>query len=95
MEPSDILSQDPKGQLDSGEKTYFPALHVGLNKSSAVVCFLFMYFCSCTYVFLGRQPNKETTRQEFISLDGDSVPLYDRGFALGLVSEDGQSKPEG
>lgn len=41
--------------------------------------------------------DNQTRKQqdEFISLDGDSVPLYDRGFALGLVSEDGQSKPEG
>ena len=43
-ELSDILIQDPNGELDSGEKTYFPALHVGLNKSSAVVCFLFHMF---------------------------------------------------
>ncbi|CBI16864.3 unnamed protein product, partial [Vitis vinifera] len=75
-------SHDPKGQLDSGEKTYFPALHVGLNKSSAVS------------FWVDNQTRKQQDK-EFISLDGDSVPLYDRGFALGLVSEDGQSKPEG
>lgn len=44
-ELSVVLTQDPNGELDSGEKTYFPALHVGLKKSSAVVC-------SSSYVLL-------------------------------------------
>lgn len=32
--------------------------------------------------------------KDFI-LDGDSVPLYDRGYALGLTSADGSSNLDG
>lgn len=29
--------------------------------------------------------------QESIQLDEESTPLYDRGYALGLISEDGST----
>jgi zinc finger CCHC domain-containing protein 8 len=38
----------------------------------------------------GKQQNKE-----FIPLDGNSVPLYDRGYVLGLTSAEGSSNVEG
>lgn len=42
--------------------------------------------------------DNQTTKQQngkFIPLDDNSVPLYDRGFALGLTSDDASSNVEG
>lgn len=33
--------------------------------------------------------------KDVIPLDGKSVPLYDRGYALGLTSADGSSNVDG
>ena len=35
--------QDPNEVSESGEEMFFPALHVGLGKTSAVVSFLFLF----------------------------------------------------
>ncbi|KAK6913468.1 PSP, proline-rich [Dillenia turbinata] len=69
-------SKDPDGVLESGEQTFFPALHVGLEKFSAVSFWMDNG--------AGRSESKEIIR-----LDGDCVPLYDRGYAFGLGSVDG------
>ncbi|KAF8399188.1 hypothetical protein HHK36_015053 [Tetracentron sinense] len=75
------LSQDSNEVLESGEETYFPALHVGVGKSSTVS------------FWMENQARKQQSK-EFIPLDGDSVPLYDREYALGLTSMDGLTNLE-
>ncbi|KAI4352262.1 hypothetical protein L6164_006531 [Bauhinia variegata] len=72
------LSKDPGEVLESGEETFFPALHVGLQSTSAVS-------------FWMDNLTREEQNKEFIPLDGNSVPLYDRGYALGLTSADGST----
>lgn len=74
-------SQDPNEVLESGEKTFFPALHVGVENKSAVS------------FWMDNQTGKQQN-QEFIPLDGNKVPLYDRGYALGLTSAEGSSNVE-
>ncbi|KAA8547831.1 hypothetical protein F0562_004260 [Nyssa sinensis] len=68
--------------LESGEETYFPAVHVGLDKASAV-----------SFWMDNRKRNQQS--KEFIPLDSSSVPLYDRGYSLALTSTDGSSNLEG
>ncbi|KAI8016486.1 Zinc finger CCHC domain-containing protein 8 [Camellia lanceoleosa] len=69
--------------LESGEETYFPALHVGLDNPSAVS------------FWMDNQPMNQQNNREFISLDSKSVPLYDRGYSFGLTLTDGSNKLEG
>ncbi|KAL9158002.1 hypothetical protein ABFS82_08G040000 [Erythranthe guttata] len=66
-------SDDSNVVLESGEKTYFPALRVGLDNSSEVT------------FWVDDQAKIQSTK-EFIPLDGTSVPLYDRGYSLALTS---------
>ncbi|XAR62023.1 hypothetical protein NMG60_11016600 [Bertholletia excelsa] len=61
--------------LESGELTYFPALRVGLDSTSAV-----------SFWMDDRPRSSEST-----PLDSNSVPLYDRGYSLCLSSTDGKS----
>ncbi|XP_061359757.1 uncharacterized protein LOC133303798 [Gastrolobium bilobum] len=75
-------SNDPSEVLESGEETFFPALHVGLEKTSSVS-------------FWMENQTRNDKNKDFIPLDGDSVPLYDRGYALGLTSADGSSNVDG
>ncbi|XP_025014350.1 uncharacterized protein LOC8277324 isoform X1 [Ricinus communis] len=75
-------SQDLNEVLESGEETYFPALCVGTEKSSAVSFWI-------------ENQTKKQLNNDLISSDSDSVPLYDRGFAIGLTSTDGPSNVEG
>ncbi|XVE77448.1 hypothetical protein DITRI_Ditri13aG0063600 [Diplodiscus trichospermus] len=75
-------SQDQNELLESGEETYFPALRVGAEKPSAV-----------SFWIDNQTRNLHDTK--FIPLDGDIVPLYDRGYAMGLTSADGSSNLEG
>ena len=63
-------TQDPNEVSESGEEMVFPALHVGLGKTSAVS------------FWLDNQTGKQ--QDKFIPLDSNSVPLYDRGYALGF-----------
>ncbi|MBA0574094.1 hypothetical protein Golob_001329 [Gossypium lobatum] len=67
---------------ESGEKTYFPALRVGADKPSAVSFWI-------------DDQRRNLPDMEFIPLDGNIVPLYDRGFAMGLTSADASSNLEG
>ncbi|KAF3443923.1 hypothetical protein FNV43_RR13613 [Rhamnella rubrinervis] len=78
----DFSSQDPTEVLESGEETIFPALHVGLKKTSALSFWI-------------DNQIKKPQNDEFIPLDGNFVPLYDRGFALGLTSGGASSNVEG
>ncbi|KAF5939665.1 hypothetical protein HYC85_023924 [Camellia sinensis] len=68
---------------ESGEETYFPALHVGLDNPSAVS------------FWMDNQPMNQQNNKEFITLDSKSVPLYDRGYSFGLTLTDGSNKLEG
>ncbi|WCJ25418.1 Proline-rich spliceosome-associated (PSP) family protein / zinc knuckle (CCHC-type) family protein [Euphorbia peplus] len=74
-------SQDPNEALESGEETYFPALRVGMEKSSSVSFWI----------------ENQTKKDESSDLLPESVsaPLYDRGFAFGLTSADAPSNAEG
>ncbi|XP_041004227.1 uncharacterized protein LOC121249576 [Juglans microcarpa x Juglans regia] len=74
-------SQDPDEVLESGEEMFFPALHVGVEKNSAVS------------FWMDNQTRKQQNK-EFIPLDSNSVPLYDRGYALGLTSAEGSNNVE-
>lgn len=71
-------SHESKEAVESGEKMYFPALHVGLDKPSAVS-------------FWMDNQTRNPQSKEFIPLDSNSVPLYDRGYSMGLTSEDDSS----
>ncbi|KAI7743621.1 hypothetical protein M8C21_007835, partial [Ambrosia artemisiifolia] len=75
-------SRDSKVELESGEGTYYPALNIGLDKSSAV-----------SFWMDGQARNLQS--KEVIALDNNSVPLYDRGYSFGLTSIDGPSNLEG
>ncbi|CAM8997933.1 unnamed protein product [Rhodiola kirilowii] len=63
---------------ESGEATYYPALHVGLDKSSTVSFWL---------------DNQTSKNKEVSQMDDEPVPVpvYDRGYALALTSGDGYS----
>ncbi|XP_024010806.1 zinc finger CCHC domain-containing protein 8 isoform X2 [Eutrema salsugineum] len=76
------LSQDQEQVVESGDKTYFPALRVGLQKTSSV-SFWFDYQT-------GRNSLKE-----FIPVESSTTPLYNRGFPIGLDSANGLSNSEG
>ncbi|KAJ4960679.1 hypothetical protein NE237_020589 [Protea cynaroides] len=67
--------------LESGEETYFPAINVGPEKSS-------------TMSFRIDNQARKDHRKEFMPLDGDAVPLYDRGYAQLLTSTDGSTNLE-
>ncbi|XP_060190164.1 uncharacterized protein LOC132619238 isoform X1 [Lycium barbarum] len=73
-------AHDSREVLESGEETYFPALHVGLEKPSAV-----------TY-WVDKQARND--KSEFIPLDGNSIPLYDRGYSFALTATDSSSNVE-
>uniref|UniRef100_A0A7C9A1V0 PSP proline-rich domain-containing protein n=2 Tax=Opuntia streptacantha TaxID=393608 RepID=A0A7C9A1V0_OPUST len=62
--------------VESGEETYFPALHVGLDKSSTVS------FSMDVHV------RKKQRKGPFLT-DNDCSALYDRGYAVGLASDEG------
>ncbi|XP_059670548.1 uncharacterized protein LOC132316065 [Cornus florida] len=62
-------SHDSNEVLESGEETYFPALHVGLDKPSAVS-------------FWMDNQTRNLQSKEFVPLESNSVPLYDRGYSL-------------
>lgn len=70
-------SKDSDEVLESGDETYFPALHVGLGpEKTSIVSF-----------WMDNQV-KEKKNEGFISLNDNAIPLYDREYALGLTSMD-------
>ncbi|OMO94670.1 PSP, proline-rich [Corchorus olitorius] len=75
-------SQDENEIIESGEETYFPALCVGAEKPSAVSFWI-------------DKQTRNSYDKEFIPLDSNVVPLYDRGYTMGLTSTDGSSNLEG
>ncbi|XP_074591959.1 uncharacterized protein LOC141847773 [Curcuma longa] len=68
--PEDVL-------LEDGEETYFPALHLGTEKSNAVI------------FWIDNQARQEVDKVKAL-LEAD-VPFYDRGYTLGSNSVDGSS----
>lgn len=68
--------EDPIDSVESGEETFFPALHVGSDKSSTVS------FSMDVHV------RKKQCKRPF-STDIDCSSLYDRGYAVGLASDEG------
>ncbi|KAM2956514.1 hypothetical protein FF2_023628 [Malus domestica] len=75
-------SQDSIEVVESGEETFFPALHVGIERTSAVS------------FWMDNQTRKADNNESNI-LDNNDVPLYDRGYALGLTLAGGSSNAEG
>lgn len=73
---------DQNGGSETGEEIYFPALDVGTEKTSAVS-------------FWMENDTWKPDNNDFIPMEDASVPLYDRGFALGSISVDGTSNLEG
>ncbi|KAH9616904.1 hypothetical protein KSS87_002887 [Heliosperma pusillum] len=74
--------QDEYGVSENGEETYFPALDIGTGKNSAVSFWL-------------ENDIRKPGDKDFVPVEDASVPLYDRGFALGSISADGSSNLEG
>ncbi|CAN1241270.1 Zinc finger CCHC domain-containing protein 8 [Linum perenne] len=72
---------DPDESLESGEETYFPAIRTGIEKS-------------CTVSFCIDDRTRDEQSNGLMPLDSTSVPLYDRGFFLGLTSADGPNNAE-
>ncbi|GAB4840235.1 hypothetical protein Ancab_021000 [Ancistrocladus abbreviatus] len=74
-------TEDPNEALESGEETYFPALHIGLDKSLMVSFWM---------------DNHARKRQckESLTLEDDCTTLYNREYALGLMCDDGLTKDE-
>ncbi|MCH95108.1 zinc finger CCHC domain-containing protein, partial [Trifolium medium] len=75
-------AQDPSEVLESGEETFFPALCVGHESASAVS-------------FWMENQTMNDINKDVSPIDGNSVPLYDRGYALGLTSDDGSNNADG
>lgn len=75
-------SYDSGSIIESGQETYFPALRVGQDKTSA------MSFRMENEMSIGQ--NKDSVR-----FDGNFVPLYDRGYSLALTSADDSNSLEG
>ncbi|KNA03931.1 hypothetical protein SOVF_204530 [Spinacia oleracea] len=73
---------DQYGGSETGEGTYFPALDIGTERTSVVSFWIENEI---------RKPDNE----DFMPVEDSSVPLYDRGFALGSISSDGLSNLEG
>ncbi|CAL1390743.1 unnamed protein product [Linum trigynum] len=72
---------DSDEALESGEETYFPAIRTGIEKS-----------CTVSFCIDNRTRDEQTSG--VMPLDSNSVPLYDRGFVLGLTSADGSNNAE-
>ncbi|CAN0916298.1 Zinc finger CCHC domain-containing protein 8 [Linum grandiflorum] len=72
---------DPDESLESGEETYFPAIRTGMAKS-----------CKVSFCIDDRTRDEQNNGP--MPLDSNSVPLYDRGFLLGLTSADGPLNAE-
>ncbi|KAL9260203.1 Zinc finger CCHC domain-containing protein [Drosera capensis] len=53
-------------ELESGEKTYFPAINVGEDRTAAVSFWI----------------DNQLPQNNINSMDDDSVPLYDRGYGV-------------
>ncbi|XP_030550576.1 zinc finger CCHC domain-containing protein 8 isoform X2 [Rhodamnia argentea] len=75
-------SQDTGEALESGEETFFPALRVGMEKQSAVSFWI-------------DHQTRNLQNDGVITLDSNAVPLYDRGYALGLTLADGSNNVDG
>uniref|UniRef100_A0A7C9D3H9 CCHC-type domain-containing protein n=1 Tax=Opuntia streptacantha TaxID=393608 RepID=A0A7C9D3H9_OPUST len=75
-------SRDQDDVPASGEEIYFPALDVGMGKTS-------------TLSFWMENEVKSSQDKHLLHVEDDSVPLYDRGFALGLTSAEGSNNLEG
>ncbi|CAA7055562.1 unnamed protein product [Microthlaspi erraticum] len=76
------LAQDQEQPLESGEETYFPALRVGLQKTSSVS------------FWIDNQTGPKPL-EEFVLVESSTTPLYDRKFSIGLNSADGSNNLEG
>ncbi|XP_010435768.1 PREDICTED: zinc finger CCHC domain-containing protein 8-like isoform X1 [Camelina sativa] len=76
------LAQNQEQPLESGEETYFPALRVGLQKTSSVS------------FWIDNQTGPKPL-EEFVLVESSTTPLYDRKFAIGLNSADGSRNLEG
>ncbi|KAL6551661.1 hypothetical protein OROGR_007815 [Orobanche gracilis] len=77
-------SSSDNSLVESGEKTYYPALRVGSasDKPSALT------------FWVDNQKNVQSSK-EFKPLDDTSVPLYDRVFSLALTSRDASISLDG
>ncbi|KAK4804279.1 hypothetical protein SAY86_004096 [Trapa natans] len=77
----DPLLDDPE-LLESGEQTVFPALRVGEEKKYSVSFWIDL-------------PPRKRQCDEFVSLNDNSVPLYDRSLGFSLTTGGGSSNLEG
>lgn len=59
----------------------------------AISDILFSPFFQLQSFWMDNQTKEQN--KDFPPLDGNSVPLYDRGYALGLTSADGSSNVKG
>ncbi|KAJ0255096.1 Uncharacterized protein HA466_0099030 [Hirschfeldia incana] len=75
-------AQDQEQPLESGEETYFPALRVGLQKTSSVS------------FWIDNQTGPKPL-EEFVLVESSTTPLYDRKFSLGSNSANGPISLQG
>ncbi|EOA35180.1 hypothetical protein CARUB_v10020325mg [Capsella rubella] len=76
------LSEDQELVLESGDETYFPALRVGLQKTSSVSFWL-------------DYQTGDSSSKKFVPVESSTTPLYNRGFTIGLDSAAGSNNLEG
>ncbi|KAL1223028.1 hypothetical protein V5N11_024515 [Cardamine amara subsp. amara] len=76
------LAQDQEQPLESGEETYFPALRVGLKKTSSVS------------FWIDNQTGPKAL-EDFVLVESSTTPLYDRKFTIGLNSADSSKNLDG
>ncbi|KAI4375236.1 hypothetical protein MLD38_013131 [Melastoma candidum] len=69
-------------EVHSGEETFFPALQINVGKPFALSFWL-------------DQQTARVENEEVVSFDAKTVPLYDRGYSLGLNTENHSSNLEG
>lgn len=81
--------------------TYFLVLRLLIfqRKRKKIICIVryinfFPHFFKLQSFWMENQTRNDKSK-DIIPLDGNSVPLYDRGYALGLTSADGSSNVDG
>ncbi|AAG00237.1 F1N21.3 [Arabidopsis thaliana] len=83
-----VKVDDQEQVLEAGDETYFPALRVGLQKTSSVVnTFLLVQSFWFDYQ-TGHSSSKKS-----VPVESSTTPLYNRGFTIGLDS--GSNNVEG
>lgn len=78
--------------------SHFVAIYFEKQKEKIIVCnvsyIIFSYFFILQSFWMDNLTRNDKNK-DFIPLNDNSVPLYDRGYALGLTSADSSSNVDG